>query len=93
MPNRSSLEFNFPERLTGAVDRPPRERGSRVPRSGPGFYRPEEEDADPEPEAEPEADAVPYRNAEPELLPGPQLLHTPLPRRKPGPSWWSGRPS
>ncbi len=73
---RSALEFNFPDRLAGVLDRPTdrnvdrssRDRGARGVQSLPSFYRAEA--AEPEPIVE-------------ELpIAGPQLLPAPPPRRK-----------
>jgi proteasome lid subunit RPN8/RPN11 len=71
---RSYVEFNFPDRLAGVLDRPPERSRDRGERRVPSFYR---ESAAPA-RVEPAPREVPslYQTS------GPQLLQTPAPRKK-----------
>ncbi len=78
--DRTYLEFNFPDRLAGVLDRPPdrpRDRGERPERRIPSFYRESAAPARAEPPEPREIEIPPLFQA-----PGPQLLKPPGPRKK-----------
>jgi len=83
---RSYLEFNFPDRLAGVldrpVDRPFRERGPGGDRRTQGFQRSEPVTAMPVVQSDEPQREVPQREASPLTFAGPQFVRPAPPRRK-----------